>query len=136
VREIKFRGKRKSDGDLFYGDLVTETNGNFEVQRAFIHVRLLEINFTEDSLTSRIVIHEVEPETVGQFTGLKDKNDKEIWKGDRFKQKKSIGTIEYQDDSFIIDWDDPCPDNWNEHLRHHAKNGEVIGNIYDAEVTP
>lgn len=66
-----------------------------------------------------------------QFTGNHDKNKKEIYEGDRFQKGKSIGTIEYQIDSFIIDWDEPNEDRWNEHLRHHASNGEIIGNIHE-----
>lgn len=67
----EFRGKRLTDGKWVYGDLVVcKSNG-----RSFI-TELLEVD--EDSW----LYWEVAPETVGQDTGILDKDGSKIYEGD------------------------------------------------------
>lgn len=67
MRETKFRGKRLDNGEWIEGDLL-RMNGHW-----FIFL---------DPAPEGIDKYAVDPATVGEFTGLKDKNGKEIYEGD------------------------------------------------------
>lgn len=69
-RQIIFRGKRLDNGEWIYGDL--EYNRAKNIAR--IH--------TYDNNGEYLMQHLVKPDTVGQFTGLTDKNDSPIYDGD------------------------------------------------------
>ncbi len=110
MREILFRGKRIDNGEWAEGGYRHEKVGEY-----FTAVFIIE------HLTSGVwEHHRVDPATVGQYTGLTDKNGKKIFEGDIMRNLGNV--VECYDGSFCINGDSPlwC---W--------RNTEIIGNIHD-----
>ncbi len=119
TREIKFRGK--AAGTWYFGNLQTRKISR-QQSAAWI------IGYDESPM-----LVSVDPSTIGQFTGLHDKNGNEIYEGDivRTLISRLNATKNKKYRNFVIRYD--APHFWNgfDPILMGPMYMEVIGNIYD-----
>lgn len=115
MREILFRGKRVYNGEWAYGSLILWKDGDAEIC----------VSSTEErEEQSKFIVH---PETVGQYTGLTDKNGEKVFDGDILEAitgnpvgEPIVVNVVVNLDDYELMWD-----------IEHSYEIEVIGNIHD-----
>lgn len=128
-REIKFRAKRVGTKEWVYGTPQQDEEGILSCIVSFEPDRILE-PFRDYNLTWYDVI----PETIGQFTGLTDKNGVEIYEGDlivpRFiHDSNTIGQVIFNNGTFLFQR--LTKEKETTRLYDPMISLEVIGNIYE-----
>lgn len=126
MREIKFRAKRTDNGAWVYGDLQHVQRINTKEQA--------EQSGRRSEPAVRIANYDVDEQTIGQFTELKDKNDKEIYEGDILKytskyKSEYLQLVVFDEGAFCFRHpDSTITTPLSSHLWHIYT---VIGNIHD-----
>lgn len=116
MREIIFRGKRLDNGEWVEGFYNHIPNGRFGMDEHLIQT------IKENGKIG--MLYDVDPSTVGQYTGLNDKNGKKIFEGDILSLRTGRPhVVRFKNGAFILE-DSAIPMSF-------AIKFETIGNIYD-----
>lgn len=128
-----FKAKRKDDGKWVHGYLFDD---GFENGRVFIGGIVIEkYNGTacDDWNVTGINFYEIDPNTICQCTGLKDKNGKLIWENDIVNSKNGKAVVVWDRAEWRIKWIKDTI--WRKDLYFWTNDDdwkcEVIGNIFD-----
>lgn len=123
-REILFRGIDKLSNTMVFGSLIVRKSKDGSID--YLIENCDQMDFRQ---------WEVHPVTVGQFTGLLDKNGNKIFEGDERKDKyeriEKVFFSKFQG-AFCIDYSDLQDEDeyYAELVSHDIENFEIIGNIH------
>lgn len=119
MREILFRGKRTDNGEWVQG---------YICRYGWIGK---EKDYIIPDYASALYTAEIDPETVGQYTGLTDMNGRKIFEGDTFwnSYDEDYGKVEWDNDmaKFIITF----PTFTVDFANVYGEELEIVGNVYD-----
>lgn len=122
TRTIKFRGKRLTDGEWIYGDFFRNRGKSFIASDGVV-----------DNPLASWKDYNVQPDTVGQFTGLYDSNGKEIYEGDIIQFKSLNNEIDRKPVEYELSEFRPLffTSYFNGVDGVNIEDTEIVGNIYD-----
>lgn len=138
MREILFRGKLLNTEKWIQGFYCAMEATTYAVEEDYknypvpTHHCIAVDEMTDWGLPNKLVLYEVDSATVGQFTGLTDKNGKKIFEGDIIKLLKcenDVCTLKDDNPNYYFQGKNGRYEISEE--PHNPECFEVIGNIYD-----
>ncbi len=140
MRKIKFRGYSKEINKWIYGNLIQSGSKFYIAKQEQIGIyECFGIYTNVFGFKEYENIFKIEPTSIGQYTGIKDKNGKEIYEGDiilyeRMPQKQDICLVEFDDEyicgfkAYPINMPNCNPFRLGKDIEEFV---EIIGNAYD-----
>ena len=127
-REIKFRGKHLTSGDWIYGYLSKYWNSNMDI--VFVIIKEADNRLS-------IATSQIDENTISQFTGLHDKNGKEVFDGDILANSHrddddNIYVCEYDNSQASFVFTSPF-DGESLEQNDYVSDLVIIGNRYENE---
>lgn len=121
MREILFRGKRVDNGEWVEGYYCPKPYSHFPCEATIFPSETIDRDWHGEK---------VDPETVGQFTGLTDKNGVKIFEGDIVEYDEELHSVVYEPDVGMFEL---CGNGFVADFSYIDSSifCEVVGNVHD-----